>query len=126
MDSIERALIGKRIVGYELANDGDWITFQIADGPPVTLRAEGDCCSISWIESLDAPDALCGTVQSIENVDLPDQGNVGTAKHPDIDEVVSYYGLKITTNNGVCTIDYRNDSNGYYGGSLELDERRAS
>ena len=33
---------------------------------------------------------------------------------------VAYYGLKITTDNGRAVIDYRNSSNGYYGGSLEL------
>ena len=33
-------------------------------------------------------------------------------------DVVAYYGCKISTNRGEILIDYRNDSNGYYGGSL--------
>jgi hypothetical protein len=40
---------------------------------------------------------------------------------PDVD-VVAYYGLKITTETGIAVLDYRNDSNGYYGGSLEVVE----
>lgn len=31
---------------------------------------------------------------------------------------MAYYGCKITTGKGYALIDYRNSSNGYYGGSL--------
>ena len=37
-----------------------------------------------------------------------------------VSEYIQYYGLKITTNKSRCTIDYRNSSNGYYGGYLDL------
>jgi hypothetical protein len=43
---------------------------------------------------------------------MPDLGEM-----PDRD-VVAYYGLKVTTDKGEMVVDYRNDSNGYYGGSL--------
>jgi hypothetical protein len=37
------------------------------------------------------------------------------AEDPD---VLAFYGCKISTDGGEIVIDYRNDSNGYYGGSL--------
>ena len=43
---------------------------------------------------------------------MPDLGDM-----PDCD-CVQYYGAKITTNKGDMVIDYRNDSNGYYGGDI--------
>jgi hypothetical protein len=33
-------------------------------------------------------------------------------------EIIAFYGLKITTDKGDIIIDYRNSSNGYYGGNL--------
>ena len=102
-----------------ISDDGEQITFDCADRPSVTLKTYGDCCSYTWIESLDAPDALLGTVRSVEDIDMPNLGNIDGSKHTDVDQV-AYYGLKIVTERGVCVIDYRNDSNGYYGGSLGL------
>jgi hypothetical protein len=113
----DEALKGATITKVTLKEDGESITFDLQERPSVTLDTFGDCCSLTWIESLDAPDALLGTVQSVEDIEMPNLGNIDGARHKDVDEV-SYYGLKITTNHGVCVIDYRNDSNGYYGGNL--------
>ena len=49
---------------------------------------------------------------------MPNLGNVPTEHRDQVDEV-QYYGLKITTERGRAMIDYRNDSNGYYGGWIE-------
>ena len=116
---IQEALIGKEIVSFEMDGLGDWIRFHFDKGAPVRLEAYGDCCSRTWIESIDAPLALIGTVVAVEEIEMPDLGSVGTPKHENVDSV-RYYGLKITTSNGVAVLDYRNDSNGYYGGSLEV------
>lgn len=116
---IKAALIGKQIVAFALADDGADIRFDVKEGGPITLVAVGDCCSLTWIESLDAPTALLGTVLDVEEIPMPDLGNIDGTRHQGV-EVVDYYGLKITTDKGRCVIDYRNDSNGYYGGHLEL------
>ena len=34
------------------------------------------------------------------------------------EDVIQFYGFKVSTDKGVLVIDYRNESNGYYGGSL--------
>ena len=59
---------------------------------------------------------MLGTVRAVEEVTMTNLGNIPTAHHPTIDVWVQYYGVKITTEHGRALIDYRNDSNGYYGG----------
>lgn len=68
-----------------------------------------------WVENVENPEATIGLVTNAEDIKMPE------ADHPEDKgrEVVAYYGFKIETVKGTCTIDYRNESNGYYGGSLE-------
>ena len=114
MTSLQKALMGKTLTGHTLPPGGETITFHTTTGD-VRLRAEGDCCSYSWVESIDDPSVLSGLVTGVEQIAMPDLGTLPGR------DVVSYYGLKITTERGRAVIDYRNDSNGYYGGSLEVD-----
>ena len=120
---IQEALVGKEIESVEMDICGRTVCFHLKDAPSVVLEARGDCCSESWIESIDAPLALVGKVLSVEEIPMPFLGNVMTDKHSPVDPrqgqgCISYYGLKITTVAGTSVIDYRNDSNGYYGGEL--------
>lgn len=115
-------LIGKTITAVYLAEDGGAIRFDVEGAEPVIARADGDCCSYTWIESLDAPEALIGTVTAVVDIDMPDLGTEASQtnekdRYYDAD-CISYYGCKITTDKGSCVIDYRNESNGYYGGNL--------
>ena len=116
--SKKESLIGRTITGYVLSEDRETITFQFAAGDAITLETEGGCCSYTWIESIDLPDNLLGIVRAVEDIAMPDLGGMPTETVPSPD-VVQYYGLKITTDKGSAVIDYRNNSNGYYGGSLE-------
>lgn len=113
-------LIGATITTHHLDPRGAYLQLALLDARPIRLRTEGDCCSTTWIESIDLPSVLHGRILAVEDIPMPDRGNVGTQKHPSV-ECVAYYGLKITTEHGVAVIDYRNDSNGYYGGSLKLE-----
>ena len=120
MIHVPNPLIGKRVVSVHLASDKKAIRFIVDGGDPIVARVDGDCCSSSWIESLDAPAALLGVVTSVEDLDMPDLGN-GQAQTEDKErdaDCIAYYGCKITTERGACVIDFRNESNGYYGGSL--------
>ena len=115
--TIESVLLGTTITEYDLAPDGAFITFHRQNLPSITLDAVGECCSRTWIEDIDAPNALIGTVLAVEHIKSP---NISTRPGPRYDEYIQYYGLKITTKKGRCVIDYRNASNGYYGGELVL------
>jgi len=102
---------GKLITGIKIADDKKAILFVCDDGNHIA-KADGDCCSSTWIESIEAP-ALgfpC-KVLDVSDVDLGDDGE-------DDGEFIAHYGCKITTDKGDIVIDYRNESNGYYGGDL--------
>lgn len=72
-------------------------------------EAEGEC----WIEHVSGVSALVGaTVVKCNAVDMPPVAD---------DEQDQDYGFEIHTTKGVFRIEYRNDSNGYYGGSLEWE-----
>ena|SRR5208337_447769 len=106
-------LIGKTIASIELAKDQKAIKFNLSDGSSIVAKTDGDCCSESWIESIDNPEALIGSpvlaVEDISMAELP--------RDEDCD-LTQCYGCKIRTANGEAFMEYRNTSNGYYGGSL--------
>lgn len=64
-------LVGKTVVAVYLAEDGKAIKFDIADGDPIVARADGDCCSDTWIEHVETPENLLGTVSKVEDIDMP-------------------------------------------------------
>jgi hypothetical protein len=106
----QHCLVGKTIIKIRIAEDKRALLF-ITDGGEIIVRADGDCCSDTWIEHIELP-TLPAKVASVEDIDMPDLGS------PSEYECIQYYGCKITTDKGVMVIDYRNESNGYYGGSL--------
>ena len=93
----------------------DSITFHTEEKGDIVASAYGECCSYSWVESVEHPArGYPAKVLSVREVELP-----WPAVERDTD-VLSDYGLRVTTTNGDIDIDYRNDSNGYYGGYLEF------
>lgn len=105
-------LVGKTILAIQIADDQKAIKFD-TDGGEVIAKTDGDCCSSSWIEHVDLPSyGFPAKVLAAEDIEMPDLGS------PDAYECVAYYGFKISTDKGDIIIDYRNESNGYYGGDL--------
>ena len=85
----------------------------------IEAYTEAECCSETWIEHVETP-ALgfpCKVLE-VANLKLRAELVEGEYEH----SLTQYYGLKITTDKGDIVIDYRNLSNGYYGGSLEFTE----
>ena len=77
--------------------------------------AEGDCCSSSWYEHISGAENLAGTVVfGVEDVDMADV----VVDNEDEFECLALYGIKIITTRGYVDIDFRNESNGYYGGYI--------
>lgn len=110
---MKNVLVGKTIQAVYLSQDREAIKFVLDNGDEVIARCDGDCCSYTWIESVELP-SLPAHVRSAEDVDLPETASV----HETSVDCVAYYGLKLVTSTGHLIIDYRNNSNGYYGGSL--------
>jgi hypothetical protein len=89
----------------------------------VWYEAYGDCCSHTWINDiLDVSVLLGQRVTGVETLELEQDDYDGDDER---DEYIAHYGFAIKTGMGCATIEFRNASNGYYGGSLEhYDTRR--
>lgn len=109
-------LVGKTITGLRVNDEQDLLVFDTTSGP-VGLVAYGDCCSQSWFADITGVDALIGnTVLSAETIDMPESVQDDRCRQ-DYDQ---FYGIKLTTQRGFVDIVFRNSSNGYYGGYLEV------
>lgn len=111
------ALVGKILKGVMLADDRKALRFDTVDGGEIIVRVDGDCCSDSWVEGIELP-ALgfpC-VVLEVNDLCLTDQDF-----HSE-DGLIQCYGCQIKTTSGDMVIDYRNESNGYYGGNLCWDD----
>lgn len=112
--SKDNIMVGKTIAAVHLATDKMAIRFVLTDGQEVVAMTDGDCCSHSWVEHLELPAlGFPAAVLAVEEIkmDQPEQ--------PDEYGRIAAYGCKLATDRGDLTIEYRNESNGYYGGSLE-------
>jgi hypothetical protein len=107
-------LIGKILTGLQIAEDKKTIKFRTTEGD-IVAKTDGDCCSNSWIENVEV--GILGfpaLVIEVEDINMPEQ----IESENDDYAVTTFYGFKITTDKGTIFLDYRNESNGYYGGSL--------
>lgn len=111
MSGGEKFLVEKTLTKVEVTTDKKAIRFTV-DGEIVVAKCEGDCCSVTWIEHVSMPaGGLPAKILAVEELCLGSQS-------PDEYDVIQFYGMKITTDKGELVLDYRNSSNGYYGGNL--------
>lgn len=94
----------------------------ITDKGSCTFRVTGDCCSQSYFYDFIGVDKLLknGAIKLIESILLDEPQDIDAAKG----EVVKAYGFRFITEDlefgeVSSVMSFRNDSNGYYGGSLE-------
>lgn len=125
-----KSLVGKIIDKLELNEDSDEFIIYFTDSLYVKFGVEGDCCSQSWIEHLEAPNDIQGAIIT----DISDGGSVAWDNHECMEGKDSYgyptntcghdslqvYNTKFDTDKGSIMLEYRNDSNGYYGGNLTM------
>lgn len=113
-EEVWNAVKGKKVVSITAGQEPD-VNFE--DGRRLHLRLDGDCCSSSYFTDLEQFNELIGaTIQNIEERD----GESVLAKTKTLTSVanVSWHFLVLETDKGHVTIDWRNDSNGYYDGSV--------
>jgi hypothetical protein len=109
-------LKGKKIIDMKIASDRLAILF-VTETENIIVRADADCCSNTWIENIELPlNPFPCTVISDNDIEMPNMGSKSD------DECIKYYGYKIITDKGHIIIDYRNESNGYYGGNLSFQD----
>ncbi len=115
------ALVGRKILGVYLTQDADHLQFE-TDAGPIAFRAEADCCSESWVNHIAGLAAILGqTITRAESVKTSEvqSGEPTFSGRQDVDSVYSY---KLYTGLGICDIELRNASNGWYGGNFSPDE----
>jgi hypothetical protein len=91
-----------------------------ADGREVRIELEGDCCSTSFFDDhskLDVRDLLGQRLMDVSDAgrDAPDPDPI-----PHRDDSQEYHALHIRTDRASITVDWRNESNGYYGGTARI------
>lgn len=110
-------LIGETIESMTVTADSEVIEF-VSATHIYTFDAVGDCCSHSWIEHMEGQENLYGTpvVQVIdhEKTEYVDDRDAFYSNH------IKVYKYTIKTAKGDCDIEMRNESNGFYGGWLQL------
>lgn len=106
-------MIGKKLKSAELSADKQRITFRFQDGFARSFGVDGDCCSSSWIEHFETPGRLDGA----ELLGVEDSASVQIDNHPEHD-CLQVYWTKFNTSVGSIVLEFRNSSNGYYGGYL--------
>lgn len=112
-----KKLIGKTIEDVSMNPEHTMIGFRTVDGEKLLYYTEGDCCSSSWIEHTENVDQLHeATVTKIETVPMPE------TREEDGD-FIQFYGVKIHVEKQGRPVpafffEFRNRSNGYYGGML--------
>lgn len=108
---MSKQLIGATITAIYIASDKEAIKF-VTDRGEVVAHCDADCCSHTWIEHVELP-ALGLPAKVIAEADLELPEGLETDEG-----LIQFYGLKLPIVRGDFVIDYRNESNGYYGGNL--------
>ena len=120
------AMKGKELLSVDIAANKESVTFRFMDGTSQSFQVEGDCCSRSWIEHLELPCDVRGLVIEGFHEDYMDATGDDKYNPPTPDDEYSHrmhdclkvYSSKFVTSKGAIVLEYRNSSNGYYGGSL--------
>lgn len=109
----------KPIKLVSLNEDKTIFTITFNDDSTAQWKVEGDCCSQSWIEHLELPNDYIGEKIIAVFDDVMDR------KDDDENyECLQVYKTTFRTHKGDITLEYRNSSNGYYGGYLvRVDEK---
>lgn len=108
--------VAGQVVVYAKA-DGSKAVLRFVGGGRLTLELEGDCCSQSYFtKEAQFADLVGAKIIAVEEVEQPDDFVEYNTENT---ESLIWSFLKFTTDKGHFTVDWRNDSNGYYSGWLE-------
>ncbi|MDB5541607.1 MAG: hypothetical protein JWQ89_3334 [Devosia sp.] len=115
-------LVGK-VVQSLWVEEGEHNLVIKTDGGDCNLHVEGDCCSESWFADFLGVDTLLNqSVVKVEEVEMPDYDTNDNRGRQDEDQV---YGYRFTTARGYADLIFRNSSNGYYGGWLNVSDNQS-
>jgi hypothetical protein len=107
---LKNAVAGRTVSHVEEA------TLRFADGTGIRFWLSGDCCSQSdWTKVEQFKDLLGSKIFDAEERYGHSDNNL---PEPENSDCISWHFLVFVTDKGHVTIDWHNDSNGYYDGEL--------
>ena len=116
-------LIGKKVVQavvgkHEGSDNLDFVKLILDEGV-ARFNLFGDCCSVSYFTD---PKNQFGELIGATILNVEERYNDIAPADPELnDDQVSWHFLVFTTNRGHITVDWRNDSNGYYDGWVNFE-----
>lgn len=120
-NDIDKALICKKI--FKIFMNEDNLKF-VTDQGNVVFSVDGDCCSRSVFYDFIGVKKLLnnGPIKAVEEISLTADEDKDTKQYQ---EAIQAYGYRIITEDKELgevssVFSFRNYSNGYYGGSMEI------
>ncbi|SRR5712692_8139397 len=118
-------MLNKPLRSVHLSWDKARVFFTFEDNSSRAFGVEGDCCSCSWIEHLTLPEKLREAIITsvFESNGEPWDGHLCVEDATERmngcgHDMLQVYHHTFRTTVGDIVLEYRNDSNGYYGGYL--------
>ena len=119
-DEVDGLLVGRLILGIYRNEDSTKLKFETGAAPDVFLSIESGSRSESWVEEILNAELLIGAIVTMcESLDL-ESPKIPQYPPSERQEYDKSYGWAIHGTKGTATVIYRNSSNGYYGGSLDI------
>lgn len=118
-------LLGKRINGLLIGNDGWTLVVRTTGGDYFRFDTSNDCCNSVWFNHVTGVESVLGEGNSFDLIRgalvtaVEDKGWGENRDNEDGYEVVQDGFWTIRTDRGYIDIEVRNSHNGYYGGSVE-------
>ena len=125
--SVFNVLVGKRINGLFLGEDAWALVFRDINGRHYCFRTENDCCNTVWFNHVNGVETVLGEgnlfdiLRGAMVTAVEDKG--WTEDREDGYDVIQDGFWTIATDRGYIDLEVRNSHNGYYGGSVEYDEK---
>jgi hypothetical protein len=121
--SVFNNVVGKRINGIFLGNDGWSLVLRTVDGKYFRYDTSNDCCNSVWVNHMTGVDAVGkgnsfdllrgALVLSAEDKEWTENRDGSDEGH----EVIQDGFYTLVTDRGYIDVEVRNSHNGYYGGS---------
>lgn len=129
LEELNKKLKGKSVLAVQVDGEDGPASLVLDDGVVVHFSLYAECCSESFFTDPSQWNELLGSViQCVEERSECERIPAGhPTKDPECRDVESLWSfLVFTTNKGYVTIDWRNDSNGYYSGEVTVSYKEAT
>jgi hypothetical protein len=125
--SVFKNLIGERINSIFLNEDNNRLVIRTIEGREFYYYTSGDCCNTVWINHMTGVNVLgegntFDLLRGALVTGAEDKGWGENRSDEDEYDVIQDGFFTLITDRGYIDFEVRNNHNGYYGGSFEVDD----